>query len=97
MMSAPATGSRLAGGLVLEEQRRVGDQRACDRDPLRLAPREPTAVVVGPVQQPDIIENLAGSLEPVGTSRLAINQRGRDVLDCTGAGMSWNDWNTNPM
>ena len=46
----------VAGGLVGEQQRRVGDDRARDRDALLLAARELARVVVEAVAEPDDLE-----------------------------------------
>ena len=46
----------VARGLVAEQQRRVGDDRARDADPLLLAARELARTMPGPVGEPDQLE-----------------------------------------
>ena len=49
----------VAGGLVGEDHRRFGHERAGDRDALLLAARQLTGPVVGPVGEPDLVEGAA--------------------------------------
>ena len=47
---------QVAGRLVGEQQRRLGDQRPGHRDPLLLAAGELVGLVLGPVGQPDQVQ-----------------------------------------
>ena len=54
------------GRLVGEQDRRVVDQRARDRDALLLPARQLVRMVVGAVAEPDQLEHLHGALVPFG-------------------------------
>ena len=83
-------GVQVAGRLVGEDQRRVGDQRAGDRDALLLAAGQLGGQVVDAVAQPDLAQRApapgAGArraAEPgVGERQLDVGQR----RACAGSG-----------
>ena len=86
----------LAGGLVEQDQRRVGHDRARDRDPLLLAARELARVVVQPVVQPDDAERDPHPLVALLLREPREQQRQLHVLERGEDGSRLNDWNTNP-
>src|SRR5450756_3199473 len=79
-------GVKVAGGLVCEEQRRVGDERAGDGDPLRLTTGQLAGIVIGAWPHADFLEGLTGLLEAFGATDRPVEQRRGDVLERTGSG-----------
>ena len=69
----------VAGRLVAQQQRRVGDDGARDADALLLAARELARIVVHPLAEPDDRERDRDALLPVGLAELGQQQRQLDV------------------
>ena len=70
----------VARRLVGEDQRRIVDERARDRDALLLAARELVGVLLRARVEPHELEHLAHSSGPAGARHLLIAQRQLDVL-----------------
>ncbi len=98
MIPTDVSGSRLPGRLVADEQRRVVDERARDRDALLLAAGELVGERVHPVREPDHREHL-GDLLADRAAALALHlERVGDVLGrACGSGSSLKSWKTQPM
>ena len=78
---------QVAGGLVGQQQRGLGDQGAGDGDPLLLTARELVGLVVAAVAQAHALERLpgrGGGIEPA--ARAVVEQGQLDVLLGAGAG-----------
>ena len=70
----------VAGRLVAQQQRRVGDDRAGDADPLFLSARQLARIVVGALAQPDHAQRHLHPPLAIGGSELGQQQRQLDVL-----------------
>ena len=69
----------IAGGLVAEQQRRVGDDRPGDADALLLAARELPRIVLGALGQPDDVQRDRHPLLALGLRQVGEQQRQVDV------------------
>ena len=68
------------GRLVGEDQPRVIDERAPDGDPLPLAAREKSRLVIDPVAEPEALQNAGAALLYLGRRSLSELCRHFDVL-----------------
>src|SRR6266508_57627 len=75
---------QVAGGLVGEQHRRLGDQRAGDRHPLLLAAGELRGPVLQAVAEPDRLERGDRPPAALGAAEPAVDQRQADVADGRG-------------
>ena len=64
----PGAGVEIAGGLVREQQRRPGHERARQRDALLFAAGQLARIVVETFAQADLVENLARRAFHVGVA-----------------------------
>src|ERR1700674_4681101 len=78
-------GVEVAGGLVGEQQRRVGDQRPRDGDSLRLTTGKFTGIVISAWTHADLVEGHAGLFEPLGATDRSVEQGRGDVLERAGS------------
>ena len=69
----------VAGGLVAQQQRRIGHDGARDADALFLAARQLARVVVGAVRETDDGERHLNALPPIGLRQFGEEQRQLDV------------------
>ena len=86
----------IAGRLVGDQDRRVGRQRARQRDALLLAARQLRRIMVAPLGQADGVElarrrALKASATPASSSGTAT------FSSAVMVGMRWKDWNTMPI
>ena len=82
-------GVEVSGGLVGEDDRGIGDDRARDRDALLLAARQLRRLVLGAIREPDHLERGAGPLRPLARLHSRVDQRQLDVAErarCAGSG-----------
>ena len=79
-MSLPGAGVEIAGRLVGEHQRRLAGERARDRHALHLAARELGRLVLHPVGEADLLEQLLDPLLALARARALEQQRHLDVL-----------------
>ena len=88
----------VAGRLVGQDHRRLGDERPGDGDALLLAARQLAGPVVGPVGEPDLLERLQARAR--GARRRRRRRRRAAARRCAtpaGTASRLNCWNTNPM
>ena len=71
----------VAGRLVGEDQRRLRDERARDRDPLLLAARQLGRLVVEAIAQPEPLEGGRRPRRPLAPRDALVQQRRRDVVE----------------
>ena len=75
----------VAGGLVGEQDRRLADQRAGDRDALPLAAGELVGPVVHAVREADRVERRLGAGAPLAAGEAAVDERQLHVRERRGA------------
>ncbi len=80
MISRPRA-VEVAGGLVGEQQRRAGDDRARDRDALLLAARELARACGLPAREADGASASRASSAALARSAAAVDERQLDVLE----------------
>src|SRR3954471_9596620 len=70
---------QVAGGLVGEDQRRLGDERTSNGDPLLLATRKLTGTVFEPVVEADAGQRPDSALTPLVARHARVRERQLDV------------------
>jgi len=78
-------GVQVAGGFVGQQDGRVIDQRASDRDALPLAAGELVGFMEHAVAEADVFEGVAGTFEARRLAQTGVNERKLDVVQRIGA------------